>query len=113
MSGAGLRRLRRGVAAGVLAAWIGTTWAADPAAGRTKAGACEACHGADGLGVQPNVPNLAGQPEIYLAEQLRLYRGGKRVHEVMNVVAKPLADRDIDDLAAWFASIRVQAQVPK
>lgn len=67
------------------------------------------CHGAIGISQMPNVPHLAGQPEIYLVEQLKAYRGGKRTHEVMNVVAKPLSNADIDDLAAWFASIEVSA----
>jgi cytochrome c553 len=30
----------------------------------------------------------------------------------MNVVAKPLTDADIADLAAWYASIRVEATPP-
>jgi len=30
----------------------------------------------------------------------------------MNVVAKPLSDADIDDLAAWYASIRIDATPP-
>ena len=30
----------------------------------------------------------------------------------MNVVAKPLSDAEIVDLAAWFASIRIQATPP-
>lgn len=87
--------------------------AADAAAGRAKAALCATCHGANGLSVAPDVPNLAGQPEIYLAEQLRQYRSGKRAHEVMGVIAKPLADADIDNLAAWFASIQVEATLPR
>ena len=82
-------------------------------AGRAKAAVCGTCHGEDGISVQPNVPNLAGQPAIYLADQLRQYRSGRRAHEVMSVVAKPLSDQDIDDLAAWFASIAVEVRVPR
>jgi cytochrome c553 len=84
--------------------------AGDPAAGRTKAAACAVCHGANGLATLPNAPHLAGQPEIYLAEQLRNYRSGRRPHEVMGVVARPLSDRDIDDLAAWYASLQLQVR---
>jgi cytochrome c553 len=50
---------------------------------------------------------LAGQSEIYLAEQLKNYRSGKRNHEVMSVMAKPLTDQEIDNLAAWFSSIKI------
>ena len=80
---------------------------ADAAAGRTKAQMCATCHGANGLAVAPNTPHLAGQPEPYLVEQLKAYRSGKRAHEVMGVVAKPLTDADIADLAAWFASLEI------
>ena len=80
---------------------------ADAAAGRTKAQMCTPCHGANGLAVTPNTPHLAGQPELYLVDQLKAYRSGKRAHEVMGVVAKPLTDVDIADLAAWFASLEI------
>ena len=80
---------------------------ADAAAGRTKAQMCTICHGVNGLAVAPNTPHLAGQPEPYLVEQLKAYRSGKRAHEVMGVVAKPLTDVDIADLAAWFASLEI------
>jgi cytochrome c553 len=86
--------------------------AADAPAGRRKAGTCVACHGENGISVQPNAPNLAGQPAVYVADQLRQFRSGKRPSEVMAVIAKPLSDQDIDDLAAWYESIRVQATPP-
>jgi cytochrome c553 len=86
---------------------------ADVQAGRTKAKMCAACHGEFGVSTLPNTPNLAGQPEIYLAEQLKAYRSGKRSDEVMRVVAKPLNDAEIADLAAWFASIAIEAKPPK
>jgi cytochrome c553 len=94
----------------------GSVWpaiAGDAAAGRDKAQACVACHGSLGVSTLPNAPNLAGQPEIYLVEQLRFYRSGRRPHEVMGVVARPLSDRDIDDLAAWYASIPFDVKPPR
>ena len=60
-----------------------------------------------GLSQLPNAPNLAGQPDVYLIEQLKLFRNGKRQNEVMAVIAKGLTDTDIDDLATWFASIQI------
>jgi cytochrome c553 len=90
----------------------GGVLAADPVSGRTKAAACAVCHGPLGISTGPDVPHLAGQPAIYLASQLRNYRSGSRKHEVMNVVAKPLVDRDIDDIAAWFASLQVRVDAP-
>jgi cytochrome c553 len=82
--------------------------AADIAAGKAKASVtCAMCHGPVGQSMQPNVPNLSGQPEVYTVEQLRHYRSGKRSHEVMSLMAKPLTDSEIDNLAAWYASLKV------
>jgi cytochrome c553 len=87
--------------------------AQNAAAGRTKAQACAVCHGQNGIGLTPDAPHLAGQPAIYVAAQLRAYRSGERKHEVMAVMAKPLKDEDIADLAAWYASIKVEARLPQ
>ena len=86
--------------------------AASAVAGKAKAAACAACHGPLGKATMPDAPNLAGQPAMYVAEQLKAYRSGARKHEVMSMMAKPLKDADIDDIAAWFASIQVQVQAP-
>ncbi len=86
--------------------------AADAPPGRAKAQACATCHGALGVSVAPDAPNLAGQPRIYVVNQLWAFRSGKRVHEVMNVIAKPLTDEDIGALADWYASIAIEAKVP-
>ncbi|WP_287879327.1 MULTISPECIES: cytochrome c [Acidovorax] len=92
---------------------IGAAHAADAVVGRTKAnGACAVCHGPTGIAMVPNAPNLAGQPAIYLTEQLHNYRSGKRSHEVMTVIAKPLTDAEIDDLAAWYSSLQISVQAP-
>lgn len=112
------RGTRAGMLAAVLAAGLGGTpcgaWAADgnPAAGKAKAQACAVCHGVLGLSTQPDAPNLAGQPAFYLATQLQAYRSGARKHEVMSVMAKPLSDDDIANLAAWFSAIKVEATAP-
>lgn len=84
----------------------------DAAAGRKKAENCSICHGPVGISELPNAPHLAGQPEFYLVEQLKAYRSEKRLNDVMNVVAKTLTDADINDLAAWYASIKTEAKPP-
>ena len=101
-------RLAAGVALAMLVPSGGH--AADAAGGRAKAEACVVCHGQDGIATMPAVPHLAGQPADYLADQLRQFRSGRRPSEVMAVIAKPLGDADIADLAAWFASIRVEVK---
>lgn len=84
--------------------------AGEVAGGRSKANACAVCHGPMGLATLPDAPNLAGQPAMYLAAQLKAYRSGARQHEVMSLMAKPLSDTDIDDLAAWYASLKVRVE---
>lgn len=91
----------------------GLAHAGDVNAGRTKAAtACAVCHGPNGMSMQPNAPHLAGQPATYLVEQLKNYRSGKRTHEVMGVIAKPLTDTEIEDLAAWYAAMQISVQLP-
>jgi cytochrome c553 len=87
----------------------GAVAGADLQAGRSKAAMCAVCHGQSGISTAPDAPHLAGQPAVYLEAQLQSYRSGARRHAVMNVVAKPLNDADIADLAAWYASIRIEA----
>lgn len=89
----------------------GAAAANDAAAGKQKAQSCVMCHGENGIAQMPGAPNLAGQPAQYLAEQLKQYRSGKRANEIMGVIAKPLSDQDIADLAAWYASIPIEVKM--
>jgi cytochrome c553 len=85
----------------------------DPRAGRRLAGArCAVCHGNDGIARQPDAANLAGQPAIYVGNQLRAFRAGDRRHEQMNLIAAELTDAQIADLGAWYAAIEVEVTVP-
>lgn len=83
---------------------------ADMTLGNAKARACAVCHGAMGIAVAPDTPHLAGQPERYLSDQLKAYRSGKRSHEIMSLMAKPLTDDDIRDLSEWFSSLTIEAK---
>jgi cytochrome c553 len=67
------------------------------------------CHGEIGISNLPNAPHLAGQPEMYLTEQLKAMRSGKRPSETMSFIAKPLTDDEIANVAAWYASIEIKA----
>jgi len=97
----------------VLALVAFNSFADDAAEGRAKADvACALCHGPNGVASMPGAPNLAGQQAIYLSEQLKNYRSGKRQHEVMSYIAKPLTDAEIAQLAAWYSSIKVTVEAP-
>jgi cytochrome c553 len=84
-----------------------------PEVGKAKAEAagCFACHGvdgmatADGLAADKNVPNLAGEPNLYLQFQLVFFRKGVRKNETMNAMAQQLSDDDLRDISAYYASL--------
>jgi cytochrome c553 len=73
--------------------------------GRKKAESCKACHGEGGAKpTLPEYPILAGQHADYLAAALTQYKSGKRKNALMNGFAAALSPKDIQDLAAYFAS---------
>jgi cytochrome c553 len=80
--------------------------AADIEAGRTKAQACAACHGNEGHSTNPAVPSLAGQPAQMISTQLYQFREGNRKNDQMSPMAANLSNADMNDLAAYFASIK-------
>ena len=70
--------------------------------GGTLALNCTMCHGAQGMSAS-DAPNLAGQyPEVVI-KQLQDYKAGKRSSSIMQALAQKLSDRDIQDLAAYYA----------
>lgn len=70
--------------------------------GGTLALNCTMCHGAQGMSAS-DAPNLAGQyPEVVIKE-LQDYRSGRRQSPIMQALAQKLSDRDIQDLAAYYA----------
>lgn len=76
----------------------------DIGAGRKKAEACAACHGADGNPGAAAFPILAGQTARYLYLQLRDFKEGRRADPQMSPMAAPLSREDMFDLAAFFAA---------
>jgi cytochrome c553 len=87
--------------------------AADPAAGRKKAQQCQTCHGIDGVGKMPDVPNIGGESADYLTTQLQHFRSGEHKHEQMSIIASGLSDQDIADVAAWYSSIQFTVTLPQ
>jgi cytochrome c553 len=80
----------------------------DVKAGRAKAeSVCAVCHGVDGLAKIPEAPNLAGQNETYLIEQMTAFKSGERKNEMMSVVSQTLSDADIENLAAYYSAIEI------
>lgn len=64
---------------------------------------CVQCHGTNGKGTGPTFPNINGQRENYLYQQLLKYRSGERQNAIMNAQSSELSDADIELLAAYYA----------
>jgi cytochrome c553 len=87
--------------------------AGDAKVGREKAeSVCGVCHGVDGLAKIPEAPNLAGQTETYLIEQITAFKSGERKNEMMSVVVQDLSDTDIENLAAYYSGIAISVKAP-
>ncbi len=88
-------------------AWSHVAGAADEQSGKKLSDeSCGACHGQNGIGIIPLYPNLAGQKREYLAAQLRAFRDGSRKNPIMSPMAVHLSDSDIEDVAAYLASLK-------
>jgi cytochrome c553 len=92
------------VAAAVAAFAAGSASAQDVEAGRKKAEACIACHGANGNSPNPAFPILAGQTSRYLYLQLKDFKEGRRTEPQMDPFVKNLSREDMFDLSAFFAA---------
>lgn len=95
------RWCRRGIALAALAA-AAAVQAQQPAA-PAQAQLCAACHGAGGRSQQPLIPSLAGQPKLFIENQLVLIREGLRDVPQMKGLLDGMPDADIVALASYFA----------
>ncbi len=81
-----------------------SVFAADIDAGKAKSVTCVACHGPAGVSTNPLWPNLAGQHEAYLAKQIKAFKDGVRKDPLMTPMVAGLSDKDIANLAAYYAA---------
>jgi cytochrome c553 len=78
---------------------------ADVVAGQAKVKeVCQACHGLDGNSQAADYPKLGGQYPDYIAKALRDYKSGARKNPIMAGFAATLTDKDIENVAAYYAS---------
>ena len=88
---------------------INPVYSSDINKGKELSVSCAACHGENGISVNPTWPKLAGQNPKYLVSQLYEFRKGaegNRNNAVMYGIAVTLSDSDIDDLASYYASLK-------
>ncbi|WP_421194793.1 c-type cytochrome [Aeromonas enteropelogenes] len=87
-------------------AWGHNARAADIEADKAKAAVCAACHGVAGKASVPVYPHLAGQQEAYLLKQLKAFKDGSRKEPLMVPFMAPLSEADMENLAAYYASLK-------
>lgn len=87
---------------------FGSSVAGDVERGEVIAYSCLGCHGIEGYrNAYPSyrVPKLGGQKEAYLVAALQGYRDGTRKHTTMNAQAQSLSEQEIQDVAAYIATL--------
>ena len=91
--------------AAVAAASVG-----DAKAGAQNVQRCQGCHGIAGWRTAYpevyKVPKIAGQHSTYFVSALKAYKSGDRKHPGMRSIAVSLSDKDMLDLAAYYAETK-------
>ena len=81
--------------------------AGDSVAGAQKTQMCAGCHGIEGWRTAfpevYKVPKIGGQHPAYIVKALQAYKSGERNHPSMRAIAASLSDKDMADLAAYYA----------
>ena len=91
---------------------------AKPATGDAAAGKviaernCKGCHGLDGKGVAPGIPNLAAQRDRYLLASINEYKEGKRAHGALKDMTGNTGDADVRNVVAYYAGLPPIANAP-
>ena len=83
--------------------------AGDPDAGKARYSQnCGNCHGPGGMGLA-SYPKISGKEISYLVDRLQTYRSGKKIgpnSSLMIMMAMPLSDEEIANLAAYLSSVQ-------
>ena len=78
---------------------------------------CQGCHGIpDWKTAFPEVyrvPKLGGQKANYIVAALKAYKSGERDFPTMRAIAQPLTDKEMEQLANYYASAATQTAEKK
>lgn len=92
---------------GLLTIASASATAGDAAAGKAKFAACAGCHGANGISAdEATNPSVAGLSADAVKTSLNEYKSGARDHVAMKAMAAGLSDADIENLAAYIATLK-------
>jgi cytochrome c553 len=67
---------------------------------------CAACHGADGIARDVEIPDLAGQHDVYLFNQLLHFKSGRRPHKEMRYMSRHLNEEEMRTIADYYAKMK-------
>jgi cytochrome c553 len=70
---------------------------------KAKIETCVACHGLDGKGITPDIPNIGGQYEAFLLKELLEYKNGERSNPIMMGMVAQFNEEDLAGMAAYYA----------
>jgi cytochrome c553 len=107
------------LAASVLIGFAANSSSAQPKADGTPGAlhpllpTCGACHGADGNAQIPGMPSLAGQPKIFIENQLVMIREGMRPVPQMQGMLDKVTDEDFVFFAKYFSELPVKLSTPQ
>jgi len=87
-------------------------YAGSIAQGKVKATSCVGCHGASGISLNQGFPNLAGQKELYIFNQLKAFKSGARKNSTMSAMVAALSKKDMENLSAYYASLKTITKKP-
>jgi len=72
-----------------------------------RANMCNACHGPNGNALLKDMPSIAGQPKVFIENQLVLIREGMRDIPQMKGVLNNVPDSELTELATYYAGLKI------
>ncbi|MHB8563546.1 MAG: c-type cytochrome [Acidiferrobacteraceae bacterium] len=100
-----------GITTGLILLSINTVTVAAKAVPAIVASTCSACHGADGVSLDPAFPNLAAQGLPYLVREIRDFQNHRRADPLARSIMWPMAtyvpQNEIHEIADYFADQKV------
>ena len=67
---------------------------------------CSQCHGDKIIPFVQSYPNIKGQKSSYILKQLRDFKSDSRQDLYMQSVLKSLSDKDLQDVAAFYSTLK-------
>lgn len=67
---------------------------------------CSQCHGDKIIPFVQSYPNIKGQKASYILKQLRDFKSDSRQDLYMQSVVKSLSDKDLQDVAAFYSTLK-------